>query len=58
MLEENMRKAFIASQGSLSVFTDSTLKLVLLVIFLALVLTPSIKALIRKVKGTKTTTSV
>ena len=34
MLEENMRKAFIASQGSLVVFTDSILKLVLLAIFL------------------------
>ena len=53
MLEENMRKAFIASQGSLVVFTDSILKLVLLAIFLVLVLTPIVKAVLRKVKGTK-----
>ena len=57
MLEENMRKAFIASQGSLSVFADSTLKLVLLAIFLVLVLTPSFKALMRKIKS-KNSTSV
>ena len=53
MLEENMRKAFIASQGSLVVFTDSILKLVLLAIFLLLVLTPMVKAALRKVKGPK-----
>lgn len=53
MLEENMRKAFIASQGSLVVFTDSALKLVLLAIFLVLVLTPVIKSLLRKAKGPK-----
>ena len=48
-----MRKAFIASQGSLVVFTDSALKLVLLAIFLVLVLTPIVKAVLRKIKGTK-----
>ena len=53
MLEENMRKAFIASQGSLSVFADSTLKIVLLLIFLVLVLTPSVKSLLRKMKANK-----
>ena len=57
MLEENMRKAFIASQGSLVVFTDSALKLVLLAIFLLLVLTPVVKSLLRKAKG-KSTASV
>lgn len=46
-----MRKAFIASQGSLSVFADSTLKIVLLAIFLVLVLTPTIKSVLRKVKS-------
>ena len=53
MLEENMRKAFIASQGSLSVFADSTLKIVLLLIFLVLVLTPSVKSVLRKIKAKK-----
>ena len=53
MLEKNMRKAFIASQGSLSVFADSTLKLALLAIFLVLVLTPTIKSVLRKIKAKK-----
>ena len=57
MLEENMRKAFIASQGSLTVFTDSILKLVLLAIFLLLVLTPVVKSFLRKAKS-KNTASV
>ena len=46
-----MRKAFIASQGSLSVFADSALKIVLLAIFLVLVLTPTMKSVLRKVKS-------
>ena len=52
-----MRKAFIASQGSLVVFADSALKLVLLAIFLVLVLTPVVKSMLRKAKG-KSTASV
>jgi putative tricarboxylic transport membrane protein len=51
MLEKNMRKAFIASQGSLSVFVDSPLKLVLLAIFLVLILTPVVKSVLRKIKS-------
>ena len=57
MLEENMRKAFIASQGSLSVFANTPLKIVLLVIFLVLVLTPVVKAILHKVK-TKSSAAV
>ena len=53
MLEENMRKAFIASQGKLNVFVNSPLKLVLLAIFLVLILTPVVKSVLRKVKGSK-----
>ena len=53
MLEENMRKAFIASQGSLVVFTDSILKLVLLAVFLVLILTPVVKSILRKMKAGK-----
>ena len=52
-----MRKAFIASQGSLSVFANTPLKIVLLVIFLVLVLTPVVKAILHKVK-TKSSAAV
>ena len=53
MLEENMRKAFIASRGSLAIFTDSPLKLVLLAVFLVLVLTPTVKAVRKKMGAGK-----
>ena len=53
MLEKNMRKAFIASQGSLRIFVDSPLKLVLLAVFLVLVLTPVVKSIRRKMKARK-----
>ena len=53
MLEKNMRKAFIASQGSLSVFADSPLKLVLLAVFLVLVITPVVKAIRKKLAAKK-----
>lgn len=53
MLEKNMRKAFIASQGGLKVFADSPLKLVLLAVFLVLVLTPMAKNILRKLKAKK-----
>lgn len=58
MLEKNMRKAFIASQGSLNVFMDSPLKIVLLLVFLALVLTPAVKGVLRKARGAKAKASV
>ena len=54
MLEKNMRKAFIASQGSLRIFVDSPLKLVLLAVFLVLVLTPVVKSIRRKMQAKKT----
>ena len=53
MLEKNMRKAFIASQGSLRIFVDSPLKLVLLAVFLVLVLTPVVKSIRRKLQAKK-----
>lgn len=53
MLEKNMRKAFIASQGKLYIFADSPLKIVLLVIFVVLIATPVVKAIVRKVKASK-----
>lgn len=55
MLEQNMRKAFIASQGGLGIFVDSPLKLVLLAVFLVLVLTPTVKAVRRKMGAGKKT---
>ncbi|MDD3347386.1 tripartite tricarboxylate transporter permease [Oscillibacter sp.] len=58
MLEKNMRKAFIASQGSLKVFADSPLKVVLLAIFLILIFTPIVKNILRKSKAKKTAASV
>ena len=54
MLEKNMRKAFIASQGSLKIFVDSPLKLVLLAVFLVLILTPVVKSIRRKMQAKKT----
>ena len=53
MLEKNMRKAFIASQGSLKIFVDSPLKLVLLAVFLVLILTPVVKSIRRKLQAKK-----
>ena len=55
MLEQNIRKAFIASQGGLGIFVDSPLKLVLLAVFLVLVLTPTVKAVRRKMGAGKKT---
>lgn len=50
LLETNMRKAFIISSGSLNIFFNRPITCVLMVIFLLLVLTPIIKALIKKSK--------
>lgn len=55
MLEENMRKAFIASRGSLYIFAGSPLKLVLLAVFLVLILTPTVKAIRKKMGAGKKT---
>lgn len=57
MLEKNMRKAFIASQGSLKVFVDSPLKMALILVFLILICTPMVKALLRKMKANKQKTA-
>lgn len=48
LLETNMRKAFIISSGSLNIFFNRPITCVLMVVFLLLVLTPIIKALIKK----------
>lgn len=50
LLETNMRKAFIISSGSLNIFFNRPITCVLMVIFLLLVFTPIIKALVKKGK--------
>lgn len=53
MLESNMRKAFIASGGSISIFFTRPISLVLILVLFAIVLTPIIKTLLRKVRAPK-----
>lgn len=47
LLESNMRKAFIISGGSLNIFFTRPITCVLMLIFLAMVVTPIIKSIIR-----------
>lgn len=54
IFESNLRKAFIMSQGSVSIFFSSTLSCVFLAITLLLILAPTIKKIVRKVKASKT----
>ena len=54
IFESNLRKAFIMSQGSVSIFFQSTLSCVFLGITLLLILAPTIKKIVRKVKASKT----
>jgi putative tricarboxylic transport membrane protein len=50
MLEFNMRKAFIASQGSVGIFFTRPITLTLMLIFFLLILFPIVKGIIRKVR--------
>ncbi|MDR1317232.1 MAG: tripartite tricarboxylate transporter permease [Spirochaetales bacterium] len=50
MLESNMRKAFIISQGSLSIFVTRPISLVFLAIMAALILFPVIKTAIKRIR--------
>lgn len=50
LLESNMRKAFIISGGSLSIFFTRPITLVLMLVFFAFILTPFVKALLKKWK--------
>ena len=52
-LETNIRRTFIASQGSLRLFYTRPITLVLLAIFLVIVCTPMVKAILKKVKTSK-----
>jgi putative tricarboxylic transport membrane protein len=50
MLESNLRKAFISSQGSISIFFTRPISLALMIILFAMILFPAVKALIGKNK--------
>lgn len=50
MLESNMRKAFIISSGSLSIFFVKPIACVFMLVFFGLILTPIVKSIIRKVR--------
>ncbi len=52
-LETNIRRAFIASQGGLRLFYTRPITLVLLGIFLFIVCTPMVKAILKKSKSSK-----
>ena len=55
IFESNMRKAFISSQGSLGIFVspEHPISLAFLLVTLLLILSPVIKIVLRKVKGSK-----
>ncbi len=50
LLETNMRKAFIISSGSLNIFFTRPISCTLMIVFLLLVLTPIVKAVIKRNK--------
>jgi putative tricarboxylic transport membrane protein len=50
MLESNMRKAFIISRGSVSIFFERPISLVFLLIMAGLVLFPVVKRIVRTVR--------
>lgn len=54
LLESNMRKAFIISKGSLSIFFTRPITLVLVIVFLFFVGFPMIKGLLRVIKDRNT----
>ena len=53
LLESNMRKAFIISGGSLGIFFTSPITCVLMLIFLAFICTPVVKAVLKKARASK-----
>ena len=48
LLESNMRKAFIISGGSISIFFTRPITLVLMIIFFTFIAVPTVKALLKK----------
>lgn len=53
LLESNMRKAFITSQGSIKIFFEKPISCVLILILFAIILTPVVKAVLKKAKAGK-----
>ena len=53
LLENNMRKAFILSGGSLNIFFTRPITCVLMIIFLGIVLVSVLRPIIMKKKATK-----
>ena len=51
MLESNMRKSFIMSHGSVSIFFEKPISLVLMILFFAILLTPAVKACFSKLRA-------
>jgi len=50
MLEKNMRQAFIASTGHVSIFFTRPISLAFMLVFFGLLLYPMVKLVINKVK--------
>ena len=48
LLESNMRKAFIISNGKLDIFFDKPISAFLLLVLLVIVLTPVVKFILKK----------
>lgn len=51
MLEGNMRKAFISSQGSLAIFVQKPISLALVIVFAGFIIYPTVKALLKARKA-------
>ena len=51
LLESNMRKAFIISGGSISIFFTRPITLVLMIIFFTFIAVPTVKALLKRGKA-------
>ena len=53
LLESNMRKSFIISHGSLDIFFNKPISLVLIIILFGIILTPMVRFVIAKLKGSR-----
>ena len=53
LLESNMRKAFIISRGSIGIFFDKPISLVLMLILFAIILTPIVRGVVTKIQGSR-----
>ncbi len=53
LLESNMRKAFIISRGSIGIFFEKPISLVLMLILFAIILTPIVRGVVTKIQGSR-----